>query len=120
MSSERSPESLSLTIEFDESIFHFVVNHPDLGLEAWNNWMKRLVDDRNSIAVWKGREAVPSVSVHFLFAEDLRDEWPTADFDPVWFKADDEGPQEDAPEISVVPTSTSRVEALTELMWNKP
>ena len=80
--SERLPR-LILAVELGHEAFEEIVKR--FGPQGWNDWIKRLIDSSNTMAVWQEGQIPPPVSVFFYFEKDVRPLWPDVDFQPIYF-----------------------------------
>jgi hypothetical protein len=107
---------LTMAVEFDQSVFHAIVSR--FGVIGWNDWVGKLYDRNLTASVWLAGEYEPA-NVFFRFTEDLREQWPTADFTPVWFIADDEKKQEGMPELFVIPLEEVMLEGKVSVLVDR-
>ena len=79
---ERLPR-LILAVELGHEAFDEIVIRS--GVKGWNDWIGRLIDSSNTMAVWQEGQNPPPVSVFFYFEKDVRPLWPDVNFQPVYF-----------------------------------
>ena len=74
---------LMLTIELGQEDFGEIISR--VGIQGWNELIRRLIDSNNAMTVWQEGQTPPPVSVFFHFHQDISAQWPDADFRPVYF-----------------------------------